>query len=235
MNVRFATVFGLLLGLAAFSGPTSDNPMPTGKRGSLLQANPGQLLTLSQIVASVPEFSIQDVARYDVTCYVLTYQTDYQGQPAAGYYDSLRGGGPADQSARVLSVAGLHVSAWPASHDCPLHAGSLGARSRCGFGRLGELIPPGNTRVSVSALGTAPDWLAGYQPLQGASARHFLRSIASAPGPQHRCFAWLRLLMSSPVPSSSAQGWSISLTRCGKPGGPEIHRVLSHDGSRDRL
>lgn len=82
MNVRFATVFGLLLGLAACSGPTSDNPMPTGKRGSLLQANPGQLLTLSQIVASVPEFSIQDVARYDATCYVLTYQTDYQGQPA---------------------------------------------------------------------------------------------------------------------------------------------------------
>ncbi|MVM34451.1 alpha/beta fold hydrolase [Spirosoma sp. HMF4905] len=79
-SIFLALLLGLLSGCAK---QQNDNPSPRGVRGSLLEVSTGQSLTKTQVVANVSEFSIQDVALYDVTYYVLTYQTEYKGQPIA--------------------------------------------------------------------------------------------------------------------------------------------------------
>lgn len=84
MKIRIAGYLLLTLTLlGGCSQESSDDPVPTGVRGDLLKIVPGKSLTKSMVVANVPEFSIQDVAQHDVTCYELTYQTEYKGRPIA--------------------------------------------------------------------------------------------------------------------------------------------------------
>lgn len=72
--------FLMLLLLISAASCSKESSLSFKERGTLIESGQVASVPKNQISAYVTEISAVDIAAYDVTCYYLTYRTEYQGK-----------------------------------------------------------------------------------------------------------------------------------------------------------